>query len=699
MDFFEQQRQARRRTGWLVLLFFVSIFIVGVGVHVGVMSFILVTDEKYTGSKFEGLWEHPACLVVFYASQFSVTVFVCLGSLCAIYNLSKGGGEYVAELLGGKEISPFTFRFEEKQLLNIVEEMAIAAGVIVPAVFVLEKEHRINSFVAGFDQDSAVIGVTRGALDYLTREELQALVAGEFSHILNGDIILNTRMIGILYGLSMVSQVGMAMSFLHPSLNREDQEEESLFVFFFFHHPALWITFMSGITMIILGSIGLLLGAMIKAAISRQRKFLADAATVQFTRNPGAIKRLFLKIGCPRVGSLVYSAHALEASHLFLGNVFGRTQHWNPLSSHPSWTSRIRRIDRNFDGKFPESVKKIKRYGNEAVTGAPTEALIDELLHSTNPRLGRFFVRQRVADAEAKKRNTAEEKVTELTGKPETAAKTPVIPTPPIITESLETLDGCCALIYALLLDKEPLHRKEQLEELVRILPDNMFSRLEAISAEIVKTFSIEQTMAKTPEARKWRSAFIRIRNAALRDGLPKLRHFSDTQYAVFRRICSHLTGNIDKVNLFRYSLFANFRNDLDEQFHYGKSYVRGTLYYSVSAIEPSLRLALSYLAYAGHANLVEAEDAFRAGLRIVGLRCTVLHGKLLPINDCTFRTFDTALQRLQDASPPIRAKCLQAFQSVLWNDGKMTTREEEIFLAVSAILSTENDFAIDANL
>ncbi len=701
MDFFERQRRARRWTGWLILAFLLAIFVVGLSVHVGVMGVILLADKNDHGSFFRGIFEHPESLTVFIVSQIAVAAIVGLGSLFKIKRLAEGGGEYVAEILGGREVSPYTFRFEEKQLLNIVEEMAIAAGMIVPAVYILDKEHRVNSFAAGFDQDSAVIGITRGALDYLTRDELQALVAHEFSHILNGDITLNMRTIGVLYGLSMVTQLGLAFSLLHPDI--QENEDMSALSFMLFH-PVLFVTFLGGISFALLGSFGWMLGAGIKTAIARQREFLADASALQYTRNPGALKTAFIKTGCPRVGTMVYSAHALEASHIFIGNVFNRSSRWNPFAAHPDWTSRIRRFDPGFNGVFPESVPRIRRYGKDAITGAPSAAMIDELLGSTNPRLGRFFARKRIEEARLQgprqtqpvvhhAENISDTEIPSEESQPN-AAPLPLT-LPPVIRGSLKTPAGVCSLIYALLLDKEQRYREPQLVELAGLLPMSTLEHVQSISRAVVESFSIRDTLSPTPQARKRRSAFIRIRNKTLSEGLPKIRELSIEDYALFRRICMHLNGNPQKINLFRYTLFTAFQNGLDSYFSYGNASrnkrAEPAPLQSLSAIEPSLRLALSYLAYAGHGNRDDAMDAFQSGLKIVGLRDSGQNGILLPIDDCTFRALDESLRRMQTATPPIREKCLLAFRTVLWNDGKMTSREEEIYLAVSTALATSD--------
>ncbi len=694
MDFFDQQRRARRWTGWLILLFVVAVFLVGTFVHCAVMAVVLWLDGNSHDSFFRELREHPASSWVFGISQFSVALIVCVGSLIKMRELSQGGGEYVAEMLGGREVSPFTLRFDEKQLLNIVEEMAIAAGTVIPGVYILDKEYRINSFAAGFERDDAVIGLTRGAIEYLNREELQAIVAHEFSHILNGDIILNMRMIGVLYGLNMITQLGVEFLRRH-GIQMEDRGQLNVgdepIPVLYGREWRVWIAcIVSGLILITIGLVACLLGSLIKAAISRQRERLADASAIQFTRNPTALKAAFMKIGCKRLGSVVYSAHALEASHLFVGGPFGETSNWNLFSTHPSWKSRIRRFDHDFDGRFPERVPSIRRYGKDAFIGVHDEAMIDELLATTNPRLARSFSRTRITDAQQKKRELDAAKAE---AEQELAEQANPVETPSVFDESFRTPKGCCAAIIALLLDKDEPHRQEQLDDLevlTRRLPIVSMDQINEFSRTVAATFPVDQTMSKTPEARKLRSAFIRIRNTAIREGLPKLLELSPTDYADFRLVCSHLTGNVNKINLFRYSLFAAFRNGLDERFQYGKPFKPIVVGDAVSQVEPSLKLALSYLAYAGHSSRDEADAAYQAGLRTVGLL-----GSMLPISDCLFRTFDESLQHLQTVSPQLRERLLNVFKTCLWNDAVMTAREEEIFLAVKAMLiQTESPLA-----
>ena len=265
------------------------------------------------------------------------------GSLYRIASLS-GGGHTVAELLGGRPLTPQTSDPDERKILNVVEEMAIASGTPVPPVYLMEDEDGINAFAAGYTPGDAVIGVTRGCIRNLTRDELQGVIAHEFSHILNGDMRLNIRLIGVLYGILLISIAGWIIfrstsGGVRISTRRDDDDRRG-------GNP--WP--LVGLALYVLGYVGVFFGNLIKAAVSRQREYLADASAVQFTRNPDGIATALKKIGALSEGSKVQSAEAAETSHLFFGDAIGHM--FSPFATHPPLADRIRRIDPSFDGDF-----------------------------------------------------------------------------------------------------------------------------------------------------------------------------------------------------------------------------------------------------------------------------------------------------------------------------------------------------------
>ena len=268
-----------------------------------------------------------------------------MGSLYKVSELASGG-EVVAQMMGGRLVDPQTTDLAERRLLNVVEEMSLASGVPVPPVYVMDNEPSINAFAAGFRPNDAVVTVSRGCLQYLTREELQGVLGHEFSHVLNGDMRLNLRLIGLVYGILVLSIIGyfvMRSAGWAGSSSRNSDERRGD------NRAAI---FLIGLALYILGYLGVLLGNIIKAAISRQREFLADASSVQFTRNPSGLAGALKKIGGLAEGSRIRDPHAHEISHMFFGDAFAGSI-FNLFATHPPLEERIRLLDPNFDGSYP----------------------------------------------------------------------------------------------------------------------------------------------------------------------------------------------------------------------------------------------------------------------------------------------------------------------------------------------------------
>ena len=242
--------------------------------------------------------------------------------------------------MNGREVLGNTTDLADRRLLNVVEEMAIASGVPVPPVYVLP-EQGINAFAAGHAPGDSVVAVSQGCLKYLTRDELQGVVAHEFSHILYGDVLLNLRITALIFGISALSQIGWVLMQMMPSRS-SDKDDKSGGIRFL------------GLGLYLLGLGGAFFGWLIQAAVSRQREFLADASAVQFTRNPEGIGGALKKIGGLKAGSLITNPHAGEMSHMFIANAFSGQRITNLFATHPPLAERILRLDPNFDGTFPE---------------------------------------------------------------------------------------------------------------------------------------------------------------------------------------------------------------------------------------------------------------------------------------------------------------------------------------------------------
>jgi len=332
MDFFAHQDRARRNTSLLVLLYALAVSGIIASIYL-VVRLLFSSMEDADGTMATGLWDAGLFAMI----AVAVLALVLVGSLFKTLQLSQGGS-VVARSLGGRPIEPGTRDKDERRLLNVVEEMALAAGIAVPQVYLLDQESGINAFAAGFTTRDAVIGVTRGCVQQLSRDELQGVIAHEFSHIMNGDMRLNIRLMGILFGILMLTIVGrilMRTASLGGGRSRSDKKGGNPLPFL-------------GIALIIIGYIGVFFANLIKSAISRQREYLSDASAVQFTRNPDGISGALKKIGGLSVGATVQNAHASEASHLFFGPVSGFSL-GAMFSTHPPLAERIKRLDPAFN--------------------------------------------------------------------------------------------------------------------------------------------------------------------------------------------------------------------------------------------------------------------------------------------------------------------------------------------------------------
>ncbi len=357
MNFFEAQERARKSSRNLVWWFILSV----IGVIV-VMYLAGVGLWQLSSSNPKGIYHatDTAQLVWWDPQMFAwvstlVGGVIMTGSWVKLAQLSAGG-KVVAQSLGGRAVEPTTTVLPERRLLNVVEEMAIASGVPVPEVWIMDEEQGINAFAAGTDPSNAVIGVTRGTLDRLTRTELQGVVAHEFSHILNGDMKLNMRLMGWIFGLVMLSMLGRIMmeSVRFVRGSSRDSKAGGIILALVVAGLAVWLV----------GSIGVLFARMLQAAISRQREFLADASAVQFTRQTEGIAGALKKIGGFSGHGTIQSPKAMEARHMF----FAGSGFSSLMATHPPLEKRILAIDPQWKGEMLQGMADPVRA--EEFTGA-----------------------------------------------------------------------------------------------------------------------------------------------------------------------------------------------------------------------------------------------------------------------------------------------------------------------------------------
>jgi Zn-dependent protease with chaperone function/uncharacterized tellurite resistance protein B-like protein len=365
MNFFRAQDEARGRTTKLVVLLVLAIVVLTgtlyvlavflTGYHTVPTRSVGVSSLIFDGAHRD--WFQPKLFCLTTGLALAV---ILGGSLMRIAELSKGGGA-IAERLGGRLVNGTTKDLAERRYLNVVQEMALASGLPVPLCFVIDGDETINAFAAGNSPQDAAVGVTRGALRNLTRDELQGVIAHEFSHIGNGDMKLNVRLIGAIAGLTALAQLGYIFFRLAGSVRGKNSA------------PIALGMVLAGIVVLLIGSGGILFGKIIQASVSRQREYLADASAVQFTRNPLGLASALRKVAGLSGAQREASSAELEAQHMFFAGSAGFLE--SLFSSHPPITERIRRVDPAFDGHIPDVKPVAVTADDEPVSGLSGRAV------------------------------------------------------------------------------------------------------------------------------------------------------------------------------------------------------------------------------------------------------------------------------------------------------------------------------------
>ena len=365
IDFFEREDQARGRTATLGFLFALGLITLCGLVYLLSAIIFLYLGRQPDDPEPPRIWDST----LFAMTTGGVLLVVTLGSLMKAAQLASGGAS-VALMLDGREVHRETTDLRERRLLNVVEEMAIASGIPVPPAYILPEEG-INAFASGHSPDDSIIAVSRGCLEYLTRDELQGVVAHEFSHILNGDVRLNLRIVALIFGIMALSQIGWIIMRTSSSRRSSDKKDNSGGIR------------LLGLGLYLLGLGGAFFGWLIQAAVSRQREFLADASAVQFTRNPEGIAGALKKIGGLEVGSRINNPHASEISHMFLADAFSGSRFLDLFATHPPLEERILRLDPQFDGRYPD-VEPVG-VGSEEASG-PQHGRIPSIMRGPSKR-------------------------------------------------------------------------------------------------------------------------------------------------------------------------------------------------------------------------------------------------------------------------------------------------------------------------
>ena len=648
MNIFQQQEDARRMSRRLIILFLLAVVGLVLTTNIVVLYgwwatnmfvFPLLVDDVSYLQDLEGMDSYLTYQRFLVVSSIVVGV-VSLKIVTKRREISSGGGgKAIAKKLGGRLIDSRTQKAEERTVLNIVEEMAIASGTAVPPVYLLY-EKGINAFAAGFNPNDAVIGVSKGAIEGLNREQLQGVIAHEFSHIFNGDMRLNSNLVSVLSGIMFIGVVGSSLL-------------KATYKFDFSRLDLLKPAFpLIGFLLVLVGFIGVFISRLIQASVSRQREFLADASAVQFTRNPQGISGALKVIGGSRHGSSISHLYSDEVSHMFFGNSINSKHNRKQMfwfSTHPRLEDRIRRIEPLWDGEF------IKPKGSSRLSDYHGAKVSDTKKRETT--FGALTVKSSVEQI----RETIE-----CIGSPDEASFE-------IVKEDLSVLGGklrnatrssisARALIYLLLLSRDKKNRQEQelyleqndseiklefdrLKELVEILPNN--ERIELVELCI-----------------------------------PSLKTLSRTTCHNFLVNLKYLVELDKRIEFFEWLLF-NFLN------HYLKPCL-----YDVKSKEPQFRglnklkshciVLISFFSYSGEkSDEQNYELAFSKGIKVLEIG----EQTILPKAELGLQNLQDAILQFKLLYPLVKPRLLKACVACIEADGNISCRQMELLRLLSALL------------
>ena len=556
MNFYQAQDQARRKTWQLAAMFGAAVLTLVLLTNLLVAVLMGWSGPQRGVTTEQALAQVPADTWVWIT--FGVIGIVGTASLYKYLSL-RGGGRAIAESLGGSLIHQSTQDQQQRRLLNVVEEMAIASGISVPPVYLIP-ESSINAFAAGFTPNDAVIGINQGTLDHLSREELQGVVAHEFSHILNGDMSINLRLIAILHGILFIGMIGYGLLRAGGYSRKNGM-------------PLL----VAGAGFMAIGYGGTFFGNLIKAAVSRQREYLADASAVQFTRNPSGIAEALKKIGGLSYGSTIENKQAEQASHMFFGAVSPRFAR-NLMATHPPLDQRIRAIDPNWDGRFPAT---------DAISMASTVA--------TGAGAAAF------AGAAAQVAASPEQ-IVRAVGTPDQAslevARQLIDENPAVLAEAAHDPFTARGLVYAMLLDAGDVSRAQ-----IAHLQDHAEQGV------------LEETLKLAPLLRD-SNALHKL--TLLEMAMPALKELSHAQYTRFNANAAHLITMDGHVDVFEWVLHRLLVADLYPHFE-GPIRAHGHIR-RISKVAESAAQLLAILASQGHESAEQQAAAYRASADALGI-------------------------------------------------------------------------------
>jgi Zn-dependent protease with chaperone function len=639
LDFYAYQATARRQSRLFVLMFMAAVAAVVIALDAVVCTVLAARSSATTsGGQYGDASVDPLQFAMRNPDTVLVVSVLIIGviGLASLFKSAqlRGGGAVVAQQLGGVRVERDTADPARKRLRNIIEEMAIASGVPVPEIYVLEQEPAINAFAAGHTPANACVTVTQGALDHLDRDELQGVIGHEFSHILNGDMRLNIQLMGAIFGLLVIAIIGRLVFNFAPRGGNDRDRRGGIG----------WVGV--GLAAMVLGYLGLLAGRMLQAAVSRQRERLADASAVQFTRNTTGLKGALLKIAALEEGSKFVAADAEQVAHMLFAPGLDRI-----FATHPPLLERIRELDPQFD---PAELQRLIEqgvpgpqgggYATPAAAPAPARAAL------AVPGASSGFA----ADAGA---------IAGQVGRPQPAnvdqAQLMREQIPPVLRDFSDTGAHARSMVLALLLSRDPAIRDAQAQRVAREYGN---AELQVVSSAITAAGAIAPM----------------LRLPALLQLFPTLRRLPLGERQRLNALVLeliHIDANIDVFEFCLAKLLESMLNDAaGNAAPYGKLTLEGSA--------ASVHVLFATLARCGSDDEQEIRAAYVAGIGGV----LKSYPEYRTYDDWAQRT-GAALSELDQLQPPAKQQLIEGLVRTVAHDGRLKVEESELLRTTCALL------------
>jgi len=626
VNFFEHQERARKQSRWLIFVFILAVVAIVAAIDLILLLAVGVSTHT-TGETPQSAGELIRTnLPLLSGGGIACLVVIGLASLFKTASLRSGGGQ-VARQLGGTLVESDTRDLKRRRLRNVVEEIALASGVPVPEIYVLEQESGINAFAAGYSPSDAAIAVTRGTLEKLDRSELQGVIAHEFSHVLNGDMRINIRLMGSLFGILLLALIGRRV-LIHSHLAGRSRDKNGAVV--------LLVAF----GLMAVGYIGLFFGRWIKAAVSRQREYLADASAVQFTRDPGGIGGALMKIAVYSDASYL-NADTEEISHM----LFGDGRKMMMFSTHPPLNERIGRVDPAFQpddleqlatriqrDRLRDREEEQKLQGREKEPAGVFDAgrIIDQI---GNPDWERLLVAAAIAAS-----------------------------IPENIAQAAHSTEWAPEVLFYSLLDRDAEIREKQLLVIARKMGEKSEVQVRALL-----------DAADLPSAEQ--------RLPLLEMAFPALKR-RPPDYV--NEVLDTVNGLIEadgRIDVFEYLLARIIALHLRESHNPHRVKVAGNR--SLASCRKEIFLVLAVVARHGHENPAEEQAAFSAGLESLPFGPEAS----MPHSDDWVNSLDTALPRLDRLKSGEKEKLVRALAGTVLHDGRLEPSELELLRAICDLI------------